>query len=117
MMRIMAAVEMHSILRALFAALLCLAQATVRAELRVPAHTAYLEPDSGGARVSSKSGVIGWKNPEQTVLWFGELKSPGTIEVSLELRLPDQQTSKLRLTVAGQSREAEAPGASWVCAP
>ena len=99
-MKAVAAVERHSTLRALFTALLFLTPAAVRAELRVPAHTAYLEPDSGGARVSSKSGVTGWKDPGQTILWFGELKSGGKVEVSLDLRLPDQQTSKLKLTVA-----------------
>lgn len=78
------------------------------AELRVPAFTAYLDPDPDGARVSSRSGISGWSNPAQKVLWFGEIKTPGALDCALALRLPTNTTSKLRLTVAGQSREATA---------
>lgn len=99
-------------MRILVASLLsCLALASVRAELRVPGSTAYLDPTEEGARVSPRSGVTGWKDPKQKVLWFGEIKSPATIEAAVELRLPEGQASRLRLTVAGQSREADVRGA------
>lgn len=81
------------------------------AQLHVPAFTAYTDPENGAARISSTSGVTGWRNPEAKILWFGEFKSPVTLDASLQLRLPENQSSKLRLTVAGQSREAEAKGA------
>ena len=81
------------------------------AALRVPAFTAYLDPDVNGARVSEKSGVTGWKNPNLKVLWFGEIKTPGALDAALALRLPTNAVSKLRLTVAGQSREAQVQGA------
>ena len=94
------------------ATLLALAVTSVAAELHVPAFTAYLDPDSGGgARISSKSGVTNWKDASTKVLWFGDIQSPVTIDASVELRLPENSTSKLRLTVAGQSHEAEARGA------
>jgi len=80
------------------------------AELRIPAFTAYLEPDVRGARVSPRSGVTGWNNSELKVLWFGEIKIPGTIDCSVALRLPTDATSMLRLTVAGQSRQALVKG-------
>lgn len=76
------------------------------AELRVPAFTAYLEPDPDGARVSSQSGISGWTDPALKVLWFGEIKTPGKLHCSVELHLPDGVESKLRLTVAGRSAEA-----------
>jgi hypothetical protein len=60
---------------ALFLVTLCRAQA----ELRVPAFTAYLEPDSEGARVSQQSGISNWKDPALKVLWLGEIKMPGQI--------------------------------------
>lgn len=82
-----------------------------RAELRVPAFTAYLDPNPNGARVSERSGITGWKNADLKVEWFGELKAVGRVEASLELRLPEGATSSLRLTVAGQSREVKATGA------
>lgn len=91
-------------------ALLCLSQA-VRAEVRVPAFTAYTDPDANGVRVSQNSGVTGWRDPAIKVSWFGDIKVPTTVEASLELRLPTNATSKLRLTVAGQSYDAEVRGA------
>jgi hypothetical protein len=80
------------------------------AALRVSASTAYLEPD-GGARFSANSGLRGWNEPKRKVLWFGEIKSPGTIEAAVALHLPAGAKSKLRLTVAGQAHETEVAGA------
>lgn len=81
------------------------------AELRIPAYTAYLEPDVQGARVSERSGITSWDDPAVTVLWFGQIKTPGALNCSVALRLPENVTSKLRLTVAGQSKETTAIGA------
>ena len=78
------------------------------AELRVPAFTAYLDPQADGARVNSSSGISGWKGPALKVLWFGDLRTAGRLESSLVLRLPAKSTSRLRLTVAGQSHEVTA---------
>jgi hypothetical protein len=81
------------------------------AELRVPACTAYLDPDARGARVSPRSGIAGWNDPELKVLWFGEIKTAGTLDCRVALRLPTDVTSKLRLTVGGQSHQALVKGA------
>ena len=78
------------------------------AEMRVPAFTAYLEPDSDGAEVTSPAGISGWNGPELRVVWFGELKATGSLNCTLELRLPTNAVSRLRLTCAGQPREAAA---------
>ena len=82
-----------------------------KAGLRVPAFTAYLEPEDEGARISASAGITGWKDPAQKVLWFGEIKHAGKLECSLTLRLPDNAESKLRLTIGGQSHEATVKGA------
>jgi hypothetical protein len=81
-----------------------------QAELRVPAFTAYLEPDPEGAEVSH-SGISAWTDPALKVLWFGEIKTSGQLKVSLELSLPAGAESKLRLTVAGKSQDATVKGA------
>jgi hypothetical protein len=81
------------------------------AQLRIPAFTAYLDPDVRGARVSTRSGITGWNDPELKVLWFGEIKIPGRLDCSVALRLPTDATSELRLTVAGQSRQTNVKGA------
>ena len=75
-------------------------------ELRVPAFTAYLDPDVRGARVSESSGITRWTDPSVQVLWFGDIKTPGTLDCAVTLRLPQGDAPRLRLTVAGQSREA-----------
>ena len=80
------------------------------AGLRVPVFTAYLEPDVGGAQVSSRRGITGWNDPGLRILWFGEFTRPGRLDCSLALRLPVGVESRLRLTVAGSSREAVARG-------
>ena len=83
------------------------------AELRVPAFTAYLDPDVRGARVSARSGrsgITGWRDPKLKVLWFGEIKTPGRLDCAVRMRLGRDATSRLRLTVAGRSREAGVTG-------
>jgi len=81
------------------------------ASLRIPAFSAYLDPNPEGAEVSEKSGITDWKDPALKVLWFGEIKIPGKLDAALALRLPTGEQSKLRLTVAGQSHETTATGA------
>lgn len=81
------------------------------AELRIPAFAAYLDPDVGGARVSSRSGISGWKDPALKVLWFGEFKTLDELRCGIGLRLPQGASSTLRLTVAGQTHEAAVSGA------
>jgi hypothetical protein len=75
-----------------------------QAQLRVPAFTAYLEPDPGGASLSN------WTDPSLKVLWFGEIKTPGKLDCSVLLRLPPGAQTRLRLSVAGNAREAAAQG-------
>jgi hypothetical protein len=79
-------------------------------ELRVPAFTAYLDPDVDGAHVSSDSGITGWSDPALKILWFGQIKTPGPLDASVEIRLPEGMFSRLRLTLAGQSRETSVAG-------
>ena len=66
------------------------------AELRVPASTAYLDPDPNGAKVT-KEGISGWTDPQITVTWFGEIKNAGMLDASVALRLPQGASSRLRL--------------------
>jgi len=93
------------------ASLVVIMSAASAAELRIPAFTAYLDPDVRGARVSPRSGITGWNDPELKVLWFGKIKVPGKLDCSVALWLPTDATSELRLTVAGQSHQAFVKGA------
>jgi hypothetical protein len=96
----------HKAQRKFILALLLFSLGRAEAEVRIPASTAYLEPDFEGARVSEASGISGWTNPALKALWVGEIKTPGPLNCSLALRLPAGAETRLRLTVAGKSREA-----------
>jgi hypothetical protein len=83
----------------------------VYAELRVPAFTAYLDPNPNGASVSEKEGITGWRDPTLSVSWFGEIKSPGKLQCAVAMRLPAGARSGLRMTVGRQSRDVQVQGA------
>jgi len=95
----------------LFSLLVCGWARPVAGELRVPASTAYIDPDVRGARVSGRSGITGWDDPALKVLWFGQIKTVGKLDCSVLLKMPEGATSKLRLTVAGQAHDATVKGA------
>lgn len=94
-----------------FASLVLLATLAVQAdaELRVPASTAYLDPNPNGAKVS-KSGISDWKNPEITVSWFGEIKKPGKLTAALSLTLPKDTKATFKLQVSKDIKQASVVG-------
>lgn len=94
----------------LLLALGLLANLCAHAELRVPAFTAYLEPDPDGAEVAYPVGISGWTDPALKVLWFGEFHTVDKLTCALEVKLPAGAETKLRLTVAGTAHEATAKG-------
>jgi hypothetical protein len=96
--------------RRIVRSLLLFAFCGAHAQLLVPAATAYLEPDPDGASVSPPAGISNWTNPSLKVLWFGDIKTPGKLDCSLDLRLPVGQETKLRLTVAGSYRDVSVKG-------
>jgi hypothetical protein len=89
-------------------ALLTLVATAAQAEIKVPAFTAYLEPATGSARVSERSGISGWTDPTQKVLWFGKLEQAGKLDCAVELKLSSGSKAKWRLTVGATAREATA---------
>jgi hypothetical protein len=94
-------------------AILSLLSSSVCAEsIRVPAFTAYSEPDHDGVEFSEKSGITQWKNPAIKILWFGQFKNVGKLDCSVVMRLAAGAPCKLRLSVDGQSHESQATGAS-----
>ena len=94
-----------------FSALWLTALTVSAAPIRIPAFSAYLDPNPEGAEVSQQSGITGWTDPTLKVEWFGEIKTTGKLDAALALRLPKGEQSKLRLTVAGQSHDTTAIGA------
>lgn len=82
----------------------------VHAEMKIPAFTAYLEPDADGANVSEAGGITGWHDEKLRVSWFGELKSAGKLTASVALKLPPGKRSKLQLAIGDQKHKAVASG-------
>lgn len=83
--------------------LLCGTSSQAFAELRVPAFTAYLEPNPD-------RDLRSWASPGQSVLWFGRFETNGTVSCKVSLRVPTNGVSKLRLSLAGQSKEVAVTG-------
>ena len=86
--------------------LVCLT-GTASAEIRVPAFTAYIDPEPHGLNVSKEHGVNHWTNPTMHVSWFGELKQAGKLSATV---LAKKDKTKLRLTLGNQSHEATVVG-------
>ena len=95
----------------LFALTCLLAAGVVHAEpLRIPAHSAYLDPDVNGAQISQDKPIRGWNNPDLKIAWFGEIKEAGKIDCAVEVTLPEGKESKLRFTLAGHSKDVRVAG-------
>lgn len=93
------------------ALLLLLAATAVHADaLRIPAHSAYLDPDVDGARISQDKPITGWTKSDLKIEWFGEIKKPGKLTCTVEVTLPEGKESKLRLSVGDRSREVAVKG-------
>jgi hypothetical protein len=88
-----------------FLLLLCTVFSLHGGELRIPAFTAYSLPDANAVRISERSGVRNWTDPDQSVNWYGLFRTNGSVNARLELRIPQDTRTRLRLTVAGQSRD------------
>src|SRR5262249_36115340 len=77
-------------------------------ELKVPAFTAYLDPNTQAARVG-KDGITRWSSDDK-VVWGGIL-SPGELRVIVVVGLAEGSSAKLKLTIGRQNRELEVKGA------
>ena len=91
----------------LLALLACAASA--RAELHIPAFTAYSAPHPDAVHFG-KTGIKEWTNPAEKISWYGEFHQTGDIDASVAVLLPKGAQSKLRLTVDGTSHEATVTG-------
>ncbi len=94
----------------LSACVIVLATIAVAEELRVPAFTAYMLPDAESARISEQRGLTRWTDPKQSVNWYGKFPQDGRLTASVELRLPANAASHLKMTIDGQSRESTVTG-------
>lgn len=81
-----------------------------RLEVRVPAFTAYLEPNPAAARVSERARIVPFASPHTRLVWFGQFVKRGRASVSVGVALPVGTRTALRLTVAGAHHDATVSG-------
>ena len=78
--------------------------------LRVPAFTAFAEPDPEALEFSEQNGITGWTDAKTSVVWYGDVKTTGRLDLALSLRLPEGGVSNLQLTVDKQRLAATVHG-------
>ena len=97
-------------LATLVIALAMLALAPSSPEIRVPAFTAYSLPDPDAVAVSANRPVMPFAKPGASLAWWGQFKSAGTILAAVTIQLATNDTVRLRLSVAGHTRDARVVG-------
>lgn len=76
--------------------------------LKIPAFTAYSEPDhDNGARFSETRGVTHWK-PGQRIVWYGKIARAGQLGIGLTTR--SDQPARLKLTVGPVEKRGQVLG-------
>lgn len=95
---------------ALLLMLLLVANGFSAEPIKIPAFTAYMQPDGEGARISEQRGVTRWLGNAQTLNWYGQFQMEGELTASVALRLESGKTSRMRLTIDGSAREVEVTG-------
>lgn len=77
--------------------------------IQVPAYTAYSVPDPEAIQFSEQEGVTQWKDPKQSLAWFGSL-GVGELRLSLTLKLPAKETATYTLRVGRHTATRSATG-------
>ncbi len=77
--------------------------------LRVPAYTAYSEPDAEALNIE-RTGLTEWNHANEKLVWYGKINTPGKLTVGVTIRLPASAKSKLRLTIGKHALTAEVMG-------
>jgi len=96
----------------LFSVLLSVASMPAAEPLVVPGATAYSLPRAGALQTDERRGVMEWRDPSQSVVWFGQFKQPGDFSAKVKLRVPAGTTLTLQLTAAGVSSRKTVQGAA-----
>ena len=77
----------------------CAALAQQPAIQQIPAFTAYSEPNQEALEIPESGSVTGWSDAHATLVWYGLLRTPGTLNVRVQLALPAGENATLRMQV------------------
>ncbi len=89
---------------------LIIASGSTRAELRVPASTAYLAPDPDAARISATRPIVPFTRAGSSIVWHGKFSATGQLTASVVMQLAVGDSVRLRLMVGKERRDATAMG-------
>lgn len=73
----------------------------------VSAYAAYAEPSPDGIRIEDRAVITNWRDPKQSLVWYGEANGKGPVTLRVSLREPASQ--KLTLTVGRTRRTVQSP--------
>jgi hypothetical protein len=82
--------------------------AAASAPLEVPGFTAYSEPNPEALEIPESGPVKGWSDANTTLAWYGLVRTPGKLNISVRLHLSPGQQSRLRMAVDGHALSAGA---------
>ncbi|MEN8679669.1 MAG: DUF3472 domain-containing protein [Akkermansiaceae bacterium] len=88
----------------------CLLQFALGAPLKIPAFTAYLDPDPNGARVSKDEGITHWNKGANQIKWHGQLKNTGKLSAQVRLTLKKNEKLDLGLNLGDHSKKLTLTG-------
>jgi hypothetical protein len=67
--------------------------------LDIPGTTAYTEPYPEALEMPEAGPVKGWSDAGVTLAWYGQIRTPGKLNLAVRLQLPEGSTSTLRMKV------------------
>jgi hypothetical protein len=75
--------------------------------LRIPAFTAYSEPDAENPDISEAHEITGWTDSRSQIVWYGRLASGGLIHIGVEISVPAGASSAVTLAISPQALHGE----------
>ncbi|MEI6741058.1 MAG: DUF3472 domain-containing protein [Gemmatimonadaceae bacterium] len=77
--------------------------------LRIPANTAYTNPDPDAVRMVGNRPVAPFGEAGAQLVWYGRFATRGVLTASLELRVGSAAGRRVRLQMGGTARDATLP--------
>lgn len=74
--------------------------------VKIPGFTAFVEPKADGIDIRENDGVYKWSDKAQSVVWYGDLRDKGELEIALQVLAPDSESLQWRLSIEGQNPDA-----------
>lgn len=84
-----------------------LAVTVSQSTLQIPGTTAYLTPNPDSFRVSEQTGIQGWNDPKTKVVWYGKIRTPGKLYVTVKIDPTKPMAKGYRLKLNGITRTGD----------